>query len=1320
MPRPNGFALILSMVLVGFVLLLMLSLAALVSLETHNATQAKAMLTARQNAELALMTALGKLQSYAGPDQRVTATADILEGDASDFLAYEVSPEKKHWVGVWNTKDFNSDDTEVTRQGRNTSEKTDYESAFVGWLVSGDPTKTDTELTLMTDVEQDIAGYDDDESTALLLGSGSVKFQDDDPSDPTHQGVRVPKVSLPATAGFAGNYAYWVSDESVKARINLTNPYDDDELDPGDWMKRRTRQSIALRHGIEEVNDDDSDNFASFYTDFSDASIGRFNSTGDLLAASSALNLQDKYNNASRAAFHDLTPYSAGVLADVKNGGLKKDLSLAFEISDEAFQSSSLINSDDYNHRLDTRGTVNPDYFGNSNLLLGFLFAEDTGDTHQGGASTEPLIFRGPTWQLLRSFYQLYRKVDQSETSPTLLAQAHRPNMPDGVQVNDTIPAQVHTDTGNEITSDWDNHYSQHVNNNNPSDFVLRSVESQLAPLLLRSTYIFSLKRRSGSHELGLCIDYVGVIYNPYNVNLEFKGFKVLLQSMPVFLKFTKYKDVAISDEETITGEINYGYYGFEYFLLQNYGGSFSDVPNSSIGDLNNPVWGNFILTSDGTKNPSGNQRITLRPGELRLISLNNSSPQDAEEIGLPMSFGWNQDGGLFFDMIDLGTQPAWKLGTKPKPTLPEAKTITVDNDERISVHLKNYYGAKSDPSKDENIIDRYKFNNEGKPALSDGETEYTFASSNPQGVDRTNTYSNFLYRTIQESAFSSYLIDDSTSNWSASFENPQPKQDHILSAYQFNVANSVYSLQETGQIDGDQLDEKYTFAIIDIFKKPTYPDTTHFPVPVLSQFNARSAGGWSRSVGGFGNDRSGLPNWDIEIDDKTGSANGLVQVAESTSDGAMWGNRITPNPTGGTDGQSRVVLFDVPTTPSISLASLQHADVGVMPDHPSYVIGNSYASPFIPTDNVWANPPNSKRSNFADMSYLANEALWDRYYFSGLTAAEASNYNNDTEINDVLETSIETFISGGTGSLNPNIAIYLPIGEDSTSATQNLLDIDFSDDSAQGLDKAAAFMMQQGAFNVNSTSVKAWKALLKGLHTESVEVTNTSGSTSIETNLDTALFSRTSLPAGNDDEPWRGYNTLTEAQLNALATAIVDEVKARGPFVSVADFVNRRLVSSSASHAEQGKKGTLQTALDKSSTDINSATSLRSSIDWTDTADNNSFSKPFPYDNLAAVTGVGAPGYLMQADVLAALGPYLVARSDTFIIRAYGDATNALTGEVIGQAWCEAVIQRFPDYVNANETKPYESPVGTSTVNENYGRQFRILSFRWLNEDEV
>ena len=61
--------------------------------------------------------------------------------------------------------------------------------------------------------------------------------------------------------------------------------------------------------------------------------------------------------------------------------------------------------------------------------------------------------------------------------------------------------------------------------------------------------------------------------------------------------------------------------------------------------------------------------------------------------------------------------------------------------------------------------------------------------------------------------------------------------------------------------------------------------------------------------------------------------------------------------------------------------------------------------------------------------------------------------------------------------------------------------------------------------------------------------------------------------------ERWQGHRRLTPNQILTLAANVVDEVKARGPFQSVAEFVNRQLVSDPLT----GNSGALQTAIENS-----------------------------------------------------------------------------------------------------------------------------------------
>jgi hypothetical protein len=56
-----------------------------------------------------------------------------------------------------------------------------------------------------------------------------------------------------------------------------------------------------------------------------------------------------------------------------------------------------------------------------------------------------------------------------------------------------------------------------------------------------------------------------------------------------------------------------------------------------------------------------------------------------------------------------------------------------------------------------------------------------------------------------------------------------------------------------------------------------------------------------------------------------------------------------------------------------------------------------------------------------------------------------------------------------------------------------------------------------------------------------------------------------------------------------------------------------------------------------------------------------------------------------------------------------------------LAKAWCEAVVQRYPEYLNPQD-KP-ETPVtasGLQAENRTFGRRILIKSFRWLSEEEI
>jgi hypothetical protein len=184
-----------------------------------------------------------------------------------------------------------------------------------------------------------------------------------------------------------------------------------------------------------------------------------------------------------------------------------------------------------------------------------------------------------------------------------------------------------------------------------------------------------------------------------------------------------------------------------------------------------------------------------------------------------------------------------------------------------------------------------------------------------------------------------------------------------------------------------------------------------------------------------------------------------------------------------------------------------------------------------------------------------------------------------------------------------------------------------------------------------------------------------------------------------------------------------VEEVKKRGPFLSIADFVNRRLVTADDTKYGEwaGLSGTLQTAIDRVTVEdklINQHLLADSDLAFSRVQVPDYLEK----DHVVGLPGgmeqsrlAGAPGSLSQADILRSVGPMLTVRGDTFRIRAYGEARNKSTNAPEAKAWCEAVVQR-----ESTPVDPADDVIAPDENTRPFGRQFKIISFRWLNDSEI
>ncbi|MDR1281308.1 MAG: hypothetical protein LBK99_10870 [Opitutaceae bacterium] len=403
-----------------------------------------------------------------------------------------------------------------------------------------------------------------------------------------------------------------------------------------------------------------------------------------------------------------------------------------------------------------------------------------------------------------------------------------------------------------------------------------------------------------------------------------------------------------------------------------------------------------------------------------------------------------------------------------------------------------------------------------------------------------------------------------------------------------------------------------------------------------------------------------------------------------------------------------RVVLRELqpPGAPVFSLAQLQHANVSALNLNPAYAIGNSAANlyvertatdsgPLAPSADACVDFP-ATFDRIYDLSWLLNQALWDGRFFSTIpsTLTAAQLQNPDYRLP------------------NARHRFHLP-PEGATAATVTEL---------TAPDTAAAHLLLNGGFNVNSTSVEAWRALLAS---RNGVATDSSNPASIRHPYSRFASPISGVAANNGSAPWMSWRILSDSQIDALATAIVAEVRTRGPFLSLADFVNRRLAAD-----DTGLKGPLQAAIDTISiNDVDPftksnhrVTDYPADIPGTDAEQRTVYLGGGDNEHPASSRAASAPGFLTQADLLSAIGPALTARSDTLRIRAYGDVMNPVTGNTDpeARAWCEAIVQRLPGYVDPQANTPDATPGALSSVNAAFGRRFRIVSFRWLSPDEI
>jgi hypothetical protein len=422
--------------------------------------------------------------------------------------------------------------------------------------------------------------------------------------------------------------------------------------------------------------------------------------------------------------------------------------------------------------------------------------------------------------------------------------------------------------------------------------------------------------------------------------------------------------------------------------------------------------------------------------------------------------------------------------------------------------------------------------------------------------------------------------------------------------------------------------------------------------------------------------------------------------------------------------GQSYLVTHSVPRERPISLGSLQHALANgveawiyngttffdrILQPSITHAIGNSFAPPCIAPDLTTGT---FNGAPAVDHSWLANDALWDQWFVSSL-ADRTAPHHRSSEQTGTARSLFERFVGeNGQPVPLPNHH-YLYVGQDPERDLTELFSGTVPNDDAYL--KVASLLRIHGAFNINSTDPAAWLAMFRSTHGLSVPVepgdATASRWESAKNPLAGLLVAKGSAVESDDltdpssQDQWTGYRDPSDEELLELANAMVDEVKKRGPFLSLADFVNRRLVTDPA----LASRGALQAALDRS---------INKKLESGARSASRSMRGVAFQDADAGSQMTHVPGHVKQGDILTTLGTRFSPRSDTFTIRAYGESRSP-TGALLASARCEAVIQRNADYIDAADERDTPTANLTSEANRLFGRKFTIVAFRWLVQSE-
>ena len=327
----KAFAIVLAIGAMAFMVLLTLTLSAIISSNLRILNAQKQTHEARSHALLGMSIAISNLQRTVGKDNAITVQSAIFDSDPETVRIDNVAT--PYVVGTFNVKknasgmsprDLQNEQRDLVETIRNGGT-----SPEVSWLISSQsrlrnpisesPENLSDETVTLSEYNM-LTGYPSRYGGEISSRLKSEKVE-----------VKAGKVFFNADQGQSsqGAYAWWVSDESQKAKINLTRPekyldktiYDASDLTNQAPSDARVPQVINTSF-INELANLNINPFALGYDEEQSKSLAKISTLDELSIVDNSLGEWARQNKG------DYTSVSIGLPVDVTQGRLKEDLSV--------------------------------------------------------------------------------------------------------------------------------------------------------------------------------------------------------------------------------------------------------------------------------------------------------------------------------------------------------------------------------------------------------------------------------------------------------------------------------------------------------------------------------------------------------------------------------------------------------------------------------------------------------------------------------------------------------------------------------------------------------------------------------------------------------------------------------------------------------------------------------------------------------------------------------------------------------------------------------------------------------------------------------